>query len=40
MQREDFDFLCKCIELAIKQGASTITIVDTVGFTVPKEISN
>ena len=37
--RSDFDFLCKCIELAIKQGASTITIADTVGFTVPEEIS-
>ena len=39
MQREVILIFCKCIELAIKQGASTITIADTVGFTVPEEIS-
>ena len=36
--RTDHDFLCRCIELAIANGASTINIPDTVGYSVPAEI--
>src|SRR5437868_47249 len=35
--RTEFDFLCRCVEAAIKAGASTINIPDTVGYTVPEE---
>ncbi len=35
--RSDFDFLCKCIDVAIKAGASTINIPDTVGYCMPLE---
>ena len=35
--RSDFSFLCKCIETAIKAGANTINIPDTVGYAVPQE---
>src|SRR5256885_833909 len=35
--RTEFDFLCRCVESAIKAGASTINIPDTVGYTVPEE---
>jgi 2-isopropylmalate synthase len=35
--RSDRDFLCRCIEAAIKSGASTINLPDTVGYTVPEE---
>lgn len=35
--RTEHDFLCQCIESAIKAGASTINIPDTVGYTVPDE---
>tara|TARA_A100001011_G_scaffold390937_1_gene475359 strand:+ start:224 stop:1780 length:1557 start_codon:yes stop_codon:yes gene_type:complete len=35
--RSDFDFLCKCIDVAIKSGASTINIPDTVGYCMPLE---
>jgi 2-isopropylmalate synthase len=31
------DFLCRCVEAAIKAGATTINIPDTVGYTVPDE---
>jgi 2-isopropylmalate synthase len=31
------DFMCKTVELAIKCGAKTINIPDTVGYTVPME---
>src|ERR1044071_7348167 len=33
----EFDFLCRCVEAAIKAGATTINIPDTVGYTVPEE---
>ena len=33
--RSDFDFLCKCIDAAIKAGATTINIPDTVGYCMP-----
>ena len=36
--RTDHDFLCRCVESAIKAGARTINIPDTVGYTVPKEM--
>ena len=35
--RTDHDFLCRCVEAAIKAGATTINIPDTVGYTVPEE---
>jgi 2-isopropylmalate synthase len=35
--RTEFDFLCRCVEAAIKAGATTINIPDTVGYTVPEE---
>jgi len=35
--RSDHDFLCKCVETAIKAGARTINIPDTVGYAVPHE---
>ena len=35
--RTEHDFLCRCVEGAIKAGASTINIPDTVGYTVPEE---
>ena len=35
--RTEHDFLCQCIESAIKAGASTINIPDTVGYTMPEE---
>ncbi|MCD6035492.1 MAG: leuA [Rickettsiales bacterium] len=31
------DFLCKAVETAIRSGASTVNIPDTVGFTLPQE---
>ena len=35
--RTDIDYMCKTVELAIKCGAKTINIPDTVGYTVPSE---
>lgn len=35
--RTDRDFLSRCVEAAIKAGATTINIPDTVGYTVPDE---
>src|SRR5580658_7628478 len=35
--RTDHDFLCRCVEAAIKAGAQTINIPDTVGYSVPEE---
>ena len=37
--RSDIDFLCRCFESAINEGATTVTIADTVGFTLPSEFS-
>ena len=37
--RTEHDFLCRCVEGAIKAGAGTINIPDTVGYTVPDEFS-
>src|SRR5579885_2001460 len=38
--RTEHDFLCRCVEAAIKAGATTINIPDTVGYTVPEEYFN
>ena len=38
--RSDFDFLCLIIEKAIKAGATTINIPDTVGYCIPDEYGN
>jgi 2-isopropylmalate synthase len=35
--RTEEDFLCRCVETAIKCGATTINIPDTVGYAVPEE---
>ena len=35
--RTEHDFLCRAVEAAIKAGATTINIPDTVGYTVPEE---
>jgi len=37
--RTNFDFMCKTVELAIKSGARTINIPDTVGYSVPSEFT-
>jgi len=37
--RTDIDFMCKTVELAIKCGAKTINIPDTVGYSVPSEFT-
>ena len=35
--RTESDFLCRCVELAIRSGATTINIPDTVGYSTPQE---
>ena len=35
--RTEHDFLCRTVEIAIKAGATTINIPDTVGYTAPRE---
>jgi len=37
--RTDIDFMCKTVELAIKCGATTVNIPDTVGYSVPSEFT-
>jgi len=37
--RTNLDFMCKTIELAIKCGATTINIPDTVGYSIPEEFA-
>ena len=37
--RTNLDFMCKTVEAAIKNGASTINIPDTVGYSVPEEFT-
>ena len=37
--RTNMDYMCKTVELAIKCGAKTINIPDTVGYTVPSEFT-
>src|ERR687898_2613970 len=38
--RSEIDFLCRCIEAAIKAGAGTINIPDTVGYAYPEEFAD
>lgn len=38
--RTEHDFLCQCVESAIKSGASTINIPDTVGYAIPDEFAS
>ena len=35
--RSDFDFLCRVVAVAIAEGAATINLPDTVGYTTPNE---
>jgi 2-isopropylmalate synthase len=37
--RTEHDFLCRCVEAAIKSGATCINLPDTVGYAVPEEFS-
>src|SRR5215472_6322200 len=37
--RTDRDFLCRCVETAIKAGARTVNIPDTVGYAIPEEFA-
>ncbi len=36
--RSDADFLCRCIEIAIRAGATTINLPDTVGYALPEDM--
>ncbi|PZQ43612.1 MAG: 2-isopropylmalate synthase [Micavibrio aeruginosavorus] len=38
--RSDWDFLCRAIDAAIRSGATTINIPDTVGYAVPEEYAD
>ena len=38
--RTEPDFLCRCVESAIKAGATTINIPDTVGYAYPEEFAD
>jgi 2-isopropylmalate synthase len=35
--RTEIDYLCRCVEIAIKAGAGTINLPDTVGYATPEE---
>ncbi len=37
--RTEPDFLCRCVEAAIKAGATTINIPDTVGYALPDDMA-
>lgn len=37
--RSDMEFLCRCFEIAIKSGATTVNIADTVGYALPTEFA-
>ncbi len=37
--RTEPDFLCRCVEAAIKAGAGTVNIPDTVGYALPDEFA-
>ena len=37
--RTEHDFLCACVEAAIKAGATTVNIPDTVGYATPDEFA-
>jgi 2-isopropylmalate synthase len=36
--RSDADFLCRCVEIAIRAGATTINLPDTVGYALPDDM--
>lgn len=38
--RTEDDFLCQCVEAAIKAGATTVNIPDTVGYAMPHELGS
>ena len=38
--RTNLDFMCRTVEAAIMNGASTINIPDTVGYSIPDEFTN
>jgi 2-isopropylmalate synthase len=38
--RTEHDYLCRVVEIAIRAGATTINIPDTVGYTAPRESSD
>ena len=37
--RTDIDYLCKAVDIAVKAGATTVNIPDTVGYTTPVEFA-
>ncbi len=37
--RTDPDFLCRCVEAAIRAGATTVNLPDTVGYALPEDMS-
>ncbi len=37
--RTERDFLCRCVETAIKAGATVINVPDTVGYAIPEEFA-
>ncbi len=37
--RTEHEFLCRCVEAAIKAGANTINIPDTVGYATPEDMA-
>ena len=37
--RTESDFLCRCVEAAIRAGATTINIPDTVGYALPEDMA-
>ena len=37
--RTEPEFLCRCVDVAIRHGATTINIPDTVGFSTPDELT-
>jgi 2-isopropylmalate synthase len=37
--RTEPDFLCRCVEAAIKAGATTINVPDTVGYALPEDMT-
>src|SRR5690606_7462600 len=37
--RSDLDFLCQVVEAVIAEGASTVNLPDTVGYSTPSEIA-
>ena len=37
--RTEPDFLCRCVEAAIRAGATTINMPDTVGYALPEDMA-